>query len=460
MTFRLRETLHVAAADVPTYPVYERALATARRSRRRTVLATVVVAVLVALTGAVLPLARTPVLDPASGADAALPDRIGLPPVGTLHATDRPRLGPASVLFSGQAARLQGGDEDGVVGVVGADSDRYRVFSVGYEAPVGEQVVLSPDGRFVARPAGTTEAPRVDLVDLVAGRTRQVASTVAGSVGTIPLAWSPDGRRLVVDDTVPTNPERSDYRRVLSVVTLDGERRTHLAESAQQPIFGGSVAFAPGGDRVAYQIGRAVTVADSDGRTLSSFELPAESWLAGKGAWTRDGALTLASRTVGSTEWRLRRVDPATGADSTPLPLPGVTGVTAIRLFGWGPDGSAMVVAYRPEPLSPDRFDQPLEMDQRTAYPNVRGVRVLALTPGAGAPRTLLTAPEQVLAVDIADNVITSGRTREASPPGGVGGRFWYWTVLIGLLVAGVATYRGRDRIGRWLHDRRVRRGW
>ena len=85
------------------------------------------------------------------------------------------------------------------------------------------------------------------------------------------------------------------------------------------------------------------------------------------------------------------------------------------------------MIAYQPEPLSPDRFDQPLELDQRTAYPNVRSVRVLALTPDATAPRTLMTGPEQILAVDVADNVISSGRTREANPPGGVGGRFWAW---------------------------------
>ncbi|MGW5556614.1 hypothetical protein ACWER9_05215 [Micromonospora sp. NPDC003944] len=458
MTARLRETLHAVAADVPTYPVYERALTTARRTRRRAVVAAVVALVLVALTGAVLPLTRTPAVEPASGADAALPDQVALPPIGTLHATDRPPLGPASVIFSGQAPRLQGWDEDGIVGVVSANSDRYRIFSMGYEAPAGEQVVISPDGRHVARPAGTSEAPRVDVIDLVTARTRQLRSKVADSVGTTPRAWSPDGTRLVVDDTVPTDPQRSNYRRVLSIVTLDGEHWTQLADAAQQPMFGSSVAFAAGGERVAYQIGRVVTVADADGRRVSTLELPDESWLAGKGAWTTDGALTLISRKVGSTDWSLRRVDPATGRDTAPLPLPGVTGVTAIRLLGWGPDGSAVVVAYQPEPLSPARFDRPLELDQRTAYPNVRGVRVLALTPDATAPRTLLTAPEQILAVDVADNVISTGRTRDADPPGGLGGRFWWWGLLITVVIAGIVVYRTRERLALWLDDRRVKR--
>ncbi|MFF5176835.1 TolB family protein [Micromonospora sp. NPDC000316] len=459
MTARLRDALRTAAADVPTYPVYERALATARRARRRSAIATVAALVLVALTGAILPLARTPAADPGASTDAALPDRIALPPIGTLHATDRPRLGPASVIFSGQAPRLQGWDEDGIVGVVSADSDRYRIFSMGYEAPVGEKVILSPDGRYIARPGGPPDDPRVDIIDLVAGgHTRRLDSKVADSVGTTPLAWSPDGKQLVVEDSVPTSPEGASYRQVLSIVTLDGERWTWLTDEAQQAIFGSPVAFAPGGSRLAYQVGRTVTVADPDGRKESSFLLPAESWLAGKGAWTTDGALTLVTRKAGTSDWSLRSVDPTTGRDTGPLPLPGVSGVTAIRLLGWGPGGSALVVAYQPEPLSPDRFDQPLEMDQRTAYPNVRRVRVLALTPDATAPRTMMTAPEQILAVDVADNVIHSGRTRDASPPDGVGARFWFWTILITVLITGIAAYRTREQLALWLDDRRVKR--
>lgn len=62
-------------------------------------------------------------------------------------------------------------------------------------------------------------------------------------------------------------------------------------------------------------------------------------------------------------------------------------------------------------------------MDQRTAYGNVRSIRVLSLTPGAAAPVTLLTAPDQVLAVDVADSVVRAGRVREADPPSGPGGR-------------------------------------
>lgn len=74
------------------------------------------------------------------------------------------------------------------------------------------------------------------------------------------------------------------------------------------------------------------------------------------------------------------------------------------------------------------------------------------------APTTLLTAPRQVVSIDVADDVIRAGRTHEADPPRGVGGRFWAWTVLIVVALGGVVVYRCRQPIALWWDDRRVRR--
>ncbi|MFG2013191.1 TolB family protein [Micromonospora sp. NPDC048868] len=454
MTNRLRESLHTAAADVPAYPVYERALATARRSRRRTALAVAAALVLVALAGAVLPLAGTRAVDPAAGAKAALPDRVGVPPLGSLHATDRPRPGPASVIFTGQAPRLTYGDEGSIIAVVGADVDRYRIIKGEIEAQAGEDTVLSPDGRRVAFSSVGFTHPRVEIVDLVTGRSRTVASGVSGTVMVEPAGWSPDGRALVVRDTVPANPEGSAYRQVLSIVWLDGDRRTRLVDDHEGN--GSPVAFAPDGARLAFQTGRTVTVTDLDGRRRSSFTLASDTELAGKGAWSTDGRTLTVTRRDGDS-WSLRRIDPTAGRDLGAIGTPAVSGVTAIRLLGWAVDGTAWVVAYQPAPHAPAAFDRPLEMEQRLAYGNVGTVRVLALARGADAPATLLTAPRDVVAIDVSDDVIRSGRTREASPPR-VGPRFWFWTILIPVLVTGIAAYRFRERIALWLDDRRVRR--
>lgn len=443
MSVRLREALREAAADVPAYPVHDRAVRTARRARRRMAAGVAAALVLVALAPLVLRGGAGSGPAPGGGGGPALPDRIGLPVFGALHATDRPRLGPASVIFSGQARGLTGLlDENGTIGIVGADADRYRTYEVGYEAPVGEEVLLSPDGRRIAVPGGSSKHPRIDLVDLVHGVERHLPSVVPGSVTTEPVGWAPDGRSLVVRDTVPSNPEGSAYANVLSLVRLDTGRAVRLIEAEQLPIFGDPVAFSPDGSRLAWRIGDKVLIAGTDGQRISSFPLPPDTGLAGKGAWLPDGSLALVGRDPGTDRWRLRHADPATGRDLGALELPAVTGVTTIRLLGWRPDGSALVVAYRPEPAAPARFDQPMDMDQRTAYGHVRSVAVLALVPGAAAPTTVLTAPEQVLAIDVADAVVHSGLVRDADPPWGVGGRFWWWTGAAALLLLGAILIR------------------
>lgn len=130
---------------------------------------------------------------------------------------------------------------------------------------------------------------------------------------------------------------------------LDTGRAVRLLETMQVPGFGSPVAFAADGSRLAYQVGTKVLVSSPDGRQLSSFALPPDTALAGKGAWLPDGSLALVAHEAAGDRWRLRRVD----TDGRELPAPAlaaVEGVTAIRLLGWLPDGTAWVVAYRPEP--------------------------------------------------------------------------------------------------------------
>ncbi|MGC5028361.1 TolB family protein [Micromonospora sp. DT229] len=450
MTARLREVLHDAAVDVPAYPVYEQALATVRRRRRRTRLTAAAALVVVALITAVLPSARTPSVGPAAGVDAALPDRVGLPPIGTLHATDRPRLGPASVIFTGQAPRLIRASEGSNIAVVSANSDRYRTIKGESGAQAGEDTLLSPDGHQVAfRTSG------VRVVDLTTTRSRTVTSGVPDSLQTEPAAWSPDGRALVVRDTVPANPQRSAYRTVLSLVWLDGNRRIRLADEYEASI--SPVAFTPDGTRLAFQTDRTVTITDLAGRQLAAFPLAPDTELAGKGAWSTDGrSLTVTRRDA--DRWALRQVDATTGRDLGALELPTVSGVTAIRLLGWAADGSARVVAYLPAPTAPGAFDRPLDMEQRLAYGNVDTVQVLALDRGAESATILLTAPADVVAIDVAERVIQGGLTRAANPPLGVGPRLWYWAVVGTIAIAVVVAYLNRAALMLWWGNRKARR--
>jgi len=83
---------------------------------------------------------------------------------------------------------------------------------------------------------------------------------------------------------------------------------------------------------------------------------------------------------------------------------------------------------------------------------------VLALARGAATPTTLLTAPQGVVAIDVADNVTRGGQVRHANPPTTFGPRFWFWTALVTILLAGAALYGTRKRLALWLDDRRVLR--
>ena len=135
-----------------------------------------------------------------------------------------------------------------------------------------------------------------------------------------------------------------------------------------------------------------------------------------------------------------------------------VSGVAAIRLLGWSADGSARVVAFAPAATAEVRFDIFLEMEKRLAYANVSSVQVLSLGRGAGAPTTLLTAPEGVGAIDVADAVTRGGQVRQANPPRGVGPRFWLWTALVTALLLGTVLYSTRKKLALWIDDQRIRR--
>jgi hypothetical protein len=428
-------------------------------TRGRAVAAVAAVLVTVAVTVWSVPVRQLAAATPGNGA-SALPDRIAPPPIGTLRVTDPFPIGSAAVLFSGM-----GTDDDGTVGVVDADTDRYRVLHLGVEAPAGEVVLLSPDGTRLAHQADGIAGTRVDIVDLTDGTVQKLAAVAAGSEWTRPLGWSPDGRRIVVIDTVPANAHGSTYRSVVSLVEVATGTAVHLATAGDTGgiVPGYAVAFAPDNQRLALQVDDTVMITDLEGRPKGTFRLRPDEVLAGKGAWTPDGrALTVAKRR--GDRWMLGTIDPATGAALADLGVPPVSScswriprpdgcVTAIRLLGWEPGGAALVVAYQPHPATSIDFTESIEIDQRIAYGQVRTVRLLSLAPGAAAPITRLTAPDDVLALDVADGLIGAGSTRAAKPPDGLGPRFWFWLVVAAVAVAtGVL---GR----RWYVRRHIRAG-
>jgi hypothetical protein len=271
-----------------------------------------------------------------------------------------------------------------------------------------------------------------------------VPSAIKESVGSFPVGWSRDGRWIAVRDVI-SDDQGSSHVSVLSILDVHNGQWRRLGVGPT--IDGFSVAFAPDGRRFAYQIEGTVTVAPLDGSAAgTSFSVSGDQALGGKGAWTPDGrSLTLVERQ--GSGWTLRYVDPVTGAATGGPATPVVTGMTAIRLLAWRADGSALVAAFEPHPGLPARFDQPLSLDQRTRYGDVRRVDLLALFPGGAAPTTVLSSEDGVRAIDVADDVAVTGRVREGDPPDGFGPRFWFWTGLAAVIVTSVYLFRRRWEI-------------
>jgi hypothetical protein len=223
-----------------------------------------------------------------SSTTVSLPDWIGTPIWGGPTVGGSP-AGPASVVFGARDWWWDGSAGD--LALVGAVEDRYRTVHDDEGDHAGEQALLSPDGRQLAMTG--------KVVDLSSGAARTLPQL--DSVAVTPHAWAPDGRHLAVvaerleyiaqaDGALWPTPTAA----TLYVLDLVSGQRVRLDTLRTPFVYDGlTVAFAPSGDRLAYQSGDTITVVTLDGVMRSRFTVSGATRLAGKGAWTPDGHLML-----------------------------------------------------------------------------------------------------------------------------------------------------------------------
>ncbi|GIF22912.1 hypothetical protein BJ973_000730 [Actinoplanes tereljensis] len=367
MSAHLREELRKTADQAQTYDVYAGSVAAARRGRRRAVVAWALLVAALTLAVPFVPWSPPPT-PPADSAAVALPDRLGLPAFGSRGVAG---LGAAAVVYSGYGGRFGPFFDDAdTFAFVGATAEDYRTLHTGL---IDDQVLLSPDGTVVAIPER--------LVDLRTGKERELPG--------VPVAWSPDGSRLVVEGT---------RMRIVDVATG--------AETDLGPVDEwSSAAWSPDGRRLAYEQDHRIIVRDETGRTLSSFVPPGGTMLAGKGAWTPDGR-ALALLPSNTRAWAPRWFDPADGHEVDGPDLPAIGGeIYGGSLLGWRPDGSALV------------------------FINAFHPRLLALASGAAEPVSVMTLPAEVYYLDVSDRAIESGRMRTGDAPFFIGPHLWPWLI-------------------------------
>jgi hypothetical protein len=468
VTSKLTEAMRDSVAGVPAYVSYEGLVAEAGlRRRHRAIVAAATVLVLVLGVIVAPPLigwqGQPATVGTTSGASAALslPDRVGTPQLGAWSVQRRPVAG-ASMIFTAENWWYEPPSLGSVAAVAG-DGDQYRLLSAGWPVRAGEQGILSGDGGTVATPN--------QLVELRTGKTRRLPS-VGSTEDTFPVAWSRDGDRLAVvgvDGRYVRQPDGGEVytltRAVLAVWETTTNQLTTITELDPQTLFyGWLAAFGPDGHTLAYQSGRTVTVTTVGAEVRSRFTVPEGTQLAGKGTWTPDGrGLTLVTQRrccdgdAYPSRWQLRVVDANTGKDLPTTPFAEQTGLIALRLLGWAPDGAAVIARYHPRA---DAKVVGFGVEDRITYGEWTKYEtdVVALT-GNDARLLLSGTGEAMHGVDIADEVIASGRTHPGKlPPDGIGPQYWMYLKIIGLVAVAILLVGGAVMTNSILRRKRRRR--
>ncbi|MGW1059781.1 hypothetical protein [Micromonospora rubida] len=423
MSDELRSALRDLGERMPPARLPADLWAAGRRQRRRARLAAAAAVAVTVLACAAVPVALTRVEAgpvPAAGQDA-VPAEIGLPYMWQATVAQDPP-GPAAVLFSGGGLGLRGIDpidDEGKVAVVGRDG-RYRMLLYsGAESSAGEEVQLSPNGRYVADSINAW----LTVTDLTDGSRRVYDGPPDSGCCTIPVTWAPDGRSMVLLDTVTgslgLDIDGQEIQRLrLVLFDLDTGATQVLAEerSDRWRVRTASLAaFSPDGTRIVTTVGDTVSLRDRTGRTVWSRNLGPRRVLAGGGAVSPDGSRIATAElegcltrcgaaALGARTWRFGWLDAATGEETGGPILAPVRG-QAVRALGWRTGTDLVVLRYEPNPHE----GMSTLVWNDTGYWETGHVQLLALRPGGGQ-ELLLDPPAEVCALDVARDLLTAGR--------------------------------------------------
>lgn len=440
-----------------------------RRRRVRTVSAVVLAVVMVGVTAALLPgQGGGPVSAPAAGSRAVVPSRVYPPMVGDGTITGAPP-GPAAIVVAGDQ-ELRGSDVWGYEGrsLVVGQNGRYRLARTVGESDTGlGGLLLSPDGRFLADRPWLEGArwpgdgrEQTAVVDLSTGRITQYD-------GGDPVAWSPDGRAILLY----SSPQQGDLRLngKLRLLDLRTGRTRPLPDVPGLRRVGDFAAFSPDGTRLAVATPTALYVVDVAANSLRRLaDLTVADRFVGPGAWLPDGeriAVFSVDGCQGGTacdeaglRGRLFHVRYLAVGDGRPAGGPGLAPARglAARVLGWQRDGAAVVAVYQPEQGLVKVADDPNWSD--TDWWNVGDVELLAFRPD-GSRHRLVELPESALFVEVPADLLDSfGGPAPSRAEGEVRLLLaWYWplgqvVVLLVVLVTGLGVtvwWRRRRRRAR-----------
>ncbi|MCG5470551.1 hypothetical protein LADH09A_004502 [Micromonospora sp. LAH09] len=458
MTARLSEALRRLADDVPPARVPDGLFDAARaRHRRRRAAVAGALAVLVLLLGtgyALHPVTLPPPAGPRQDGPG-LPTRLVEPPLRTASVRDS-APGAAAMLFGGPAVRTDWFETR--MGVVAADGDRYRVLDGGHVV-AGFEASLSPDGRYVW--AGSA------LLDLRTGR------FTPDRPGGYPLAFAPNGKRLVYADDETTFTPPNTYSTPY-VGVYDRERgadvlRVRVGTAWIPP--GRTAALSPDGGDLALQVRDEVWLtrvadagADRVGEPYRKLPL-AGGRLAGAGSWLPDGRSVAVLDRSTCTDcpvpdyrrtWTLALRSTVDGGTLAGAAFPPVPSRSYVQLLGWRSADEAVALVGVPGPAA---VDQPEDHDVSWGpyhEPGTEAVELVVLRRGAPAPEVLFRTPQGITELSVAADLAIDGAVRESGRPDY--GPLPFWALAVGFVLAvlvalPVVSLLRRWR-GRWLYRR------
>jgi Tol biopolymer transport system component len=269
-------------------------------------------------------------------------------------------------------------------------------------ADVGPPAAWSPDGRWIAY----GYANGVELVRADGGERRRLLSTFARVRAG---AWSPDGRRLVVETTIFSDEPEA----VLTIVDVSTGEATALGKGVQ-PV------WSPEGKRIAFVQGEAIVTVRADGSDPVQATHPPAADADSFPVWSPGGAGIAFVRRhplLDSTSSELGVVDVASGTERFLTPAAGHL-VDPFGGIAWSDDGETLLYASR---SLRDVFHL------FTTAANLRGVR--QLTRGAGSDREPVWAPDGRRIAFVRNGnqlvVLDRGRTRVVARAAGLSSPTW-----------------------------------
>ncbi len=349
-----------------------------------------------------------------SRATGGVPTSITTPWAWQASVQDSPP-GPASLIFTGDGADLLAQQGPGRIAVVGSAGTYRTIYPDHGRWTAGGNAHLSPDGRYVASPQRRGSDSELGITDLTTGEVRYLPVGMGGTFVAV-YGWRSDSGAVAIGFR-PDSPHGALSLAVLDLST--GQTVLTSAEAATPELAGDvTAAFSPDGGWLAVTIGSTIGLYAVAPATQVGVGNVKPLWTAildtgqhFSGVFTPDGRRIVLFdapdcallNCPSALTWHVSYLDAATGRGADGPALRPFR-AAAVRAVGWNETSGGLVVVG----LTPGHALGPKDRDARQiVQPGPADLYELG---PATEPRLLVNAPDEVTGLDVATDLVRSGR--------------------------------------------------